>query len=99
MIGSAFAVAGLALANDSGFADAAAIWTTWWLADAAGTVIIAPVIVLWATTPLVRFPDQARWKQPRSSLSRPQSASLPTALAIRRRSEWPACLIEACLGF
>ena len=28
---------------------------TWWLADAAATLIIAPVIVLWATTPLRPF--------------------------------------------
>jgi len=52
MISSAIAVAGLVLANDSGFANAADTWTTWWLADAAGTLIIAPVIVLWATTSL-----------------------------------------------
>ena len=52
MISSAIAVAGLVLANDFGFANAADTWTTWWLADAAGTLIIAPVIVLWATTSL-----------------------------------------------
>ena len=52
MISSAIAVAGLVVANDFGFADAVHTWTRWWLADAAGVVIIAPVIVLWATTPL-----------------------------------------------
>jgi len=56
MIGSAFAVAGLALANNSDFADFAAKCTTWWLADAAGTLLIAPVIVLWAVTPLRPIP-------------------------------------------
>ena len=30
----------------------ATVWATWWLADAAATAIIAPVIVLWATTQL-----------------------------------------------
>jgi PAS domain S-box-containing protein len=30
-------------------------WATWWLADAAGTLITAPVIVLWATRPLRPF--------------------------------------------
>ncbi len=63
MISSALATAGLVLANDSGFADSAgawsvstlSTWTTWWLADAAGTVIVAPVIVLWAMTPLRRL--------------------------------------------
>src|ERR1700676_3261496 len=56
MISSAIATAGLALTNVSGFADSAGAWSvstlstwaTWWLADAAATVIVAPVIVLWA---------------------------------------------------
>jgi len=52
MIGSAIAAAGFVLANDPGFGDPAGTLTTWWLADAAGTVIVSPVIVLWATTPL-----------------------------------------------
>jgi PAS domain S-box-containing protein len=52
MIGSAIAVAGRVLPNVSAFADYAGTWTTWWIADAAGTAVIAPVIVLWATTPL-----------------------------------------------
>jgi PAS domain S-box-containing protein len=52
MIGSAIAVSGRVLPNVSAFADYAGTWTTWWLADAAGTAIITPIIVLWATTPL-----------------------------------------------
>jgi len=68
VIGSAAATAGLALARDFGFAGSvsadslgalfagsagsAGTWATWWLADVAGTVIVVPVIVLWATTPL-----------------------------------------------
>jgi PAS domain S-box-containing protein len=56
LIGSGLAVAGLILTSDFGFtvsiANPISAFVTWWLADAAGTVIIAPVIVLWATTPL-----------------------------------------------
>jgi PAS domain S-box-containing protein len=57
MISSAIAMAGQALAinfgfDDSIFTNSVGTWATWWLADAAGTVIIAPVIVLWAMTPL-----------------------------------------------
>jgi PAS domain S-box-containing protein len=55
IISSAIAVVGLVLANASAFANYADTWTTWWLAEAAGAVIIAPVIVLWATTPLRPF--------------------------------------------
>jgi PAS domain S-box-containing protein len=51
MIGAAMATAGLVLANDVGLASPAAKWTARWLADAGGTLIIAPVIVLWATKP------------------------------------------------
>ncbi len=29
-------------------ADVAAIWVTWWLGDAVGIVVVAPLIVLWA---------------------------------------------------
>ncbi len=65
MMSSAIAMAGLVLADEFGFAGSVpavslsalfagsvGTWTTWWLADAAGTVLIVPVIVLWATTPL-----------------------------------------------
>ena len=51
MIGAAMATAGLVLANDVGLASPVAKWTARWLADAGGTLIIAPVIVLWATKP------------------------------------------------
>jgi PAS domain S-box-containing protein len=59
VIGSAVAMAGKILANESGIADALNNWPmllstydTWWLADAGGSLIVAPVIVLWATAPL-----------------------------------------------
>ena len=56
MIGSAIAaLAGAILADDVDFANSANWITTlatWWLADAAGGLILAPVVVLWAMTPL-----------------------------------------------
>ena len=51
MISAAMATAGLVLANDVGFASPVAKWMARWLADAGGTLIIAPVILLWATKP------------------------------------------------
>ena len=51
MISATMAIAGLVLANDVGLASPVAKWTARWLADAGGTLIIAPVIVLWATKP------------------------------------------------
>jgi PAS domain S-box-containing protein len=58
MISSAIALAGFILANQPDFSDSVVTWLTWWLADAAGTLVIAPVVVLWAMTPLRSF---SRW--------------------------------------
>jgi PAS domain S-box-containing protein len=55
LISSGMAIAGLILANDVGFSGPVVTWTTWWLADATGTLIVAPVILLWATRPLQQF--------------------------------------------
>jgi PAS domain S-box-containing protein len=56
MVSSAIAIAGTGLANDSSLTlplvDLPAVWAKSWLADAAGTAIIAPFIILWAVTPL-----------------------------------------------
>jgi len=58
MISSTVALAGFILANEPGFSDSVVTWLTWWLADAAGTLVIAPVVVLWAMMPLRGF---SRW--------------------------------------
>jgi PAS domain S-box-containing protein len=54
MIGAALAVASRLSFNGFSFADpfvdTVAIWTKWWLVDAAGIVLITPVILLWANT-------------------------------------------------
>jgi PAS domain S-box-containing protein len=52
MISSTIVLAGFILAGKLSFSDPAATWLTWWLADAAGTLLIAPVVVLWAMMPL-----------------------------------------------
>ena len=55
MISSTIALAGFILANKLSFSDSVVTWLTWWLADAAGTLVIAPVVVLWAMMPLRSF--------------------------------------------
>ncbi|MEH2568545.1 MASE1 domain-containing protein [Bradyrhizobium sp. AZCC 2289] len=59
IISSTVALAGFIPANTPGFSDSVVTWLTWWLADAAGTLVIAPVVVLWATMPLRGFSE---WK-------------------------------------
>jgi PAS domain S-box-containing protein len=55
MISSTIALAGFILANKLSFSDSVVTWVTWWLGDAAGTLVIAPVVVLWAMMPLHSF--------------------------------------------
>jgi PAS domain S-box-containing protein len=55
IISSTIALAGFILANTLSFSDSVVTWLTWWLADAAGTLVIAPVVVLWAIMPLRSF--------------------------------------------
>ena len=52
MISSTIALAGFILADKLSFSDSIVTWLTWWLADAAGTLVIAPVVVLWAIMPV-----------------------------------------------
>jgi PAS domain S-box-containing protein len=52
MIGSTIALAGFILANDVSLRSSFLSWVAWWLADATGILIIVPVVVLWAPTPL-----------------------------------------------
>ena len=54
MISSTVVLAGFILANKMSLSTSAVTWFTWWLADAAGTLLIAPVIMLWAMMPLRR---------------------------------------------
>ena len=47
-ISATLGVASLHLAGYAETADLASIWMTWWLGDAAGALVVTPVVVLWA---------------------------------------------------
>lgn len=47
------------LTNKLGFSDSVVTWLTWWLADAAATLVITPVIVLGA---MMRLRSSSKWK-------------------------------------
>jgi signal transduction histidine kinase len=44
-------VTSLSLTGYASWSDFGAIWLTWWLGDAAGALVIAPPLVLWAGNP------------------------------------------------
>jgi signal transduction histidine kinase/ActR/RegA family two-component response regulator len=48
-------VTSLVLASFADWARYGAIWTTWWLGDATGDLIFAPVIILWGIRPRWRW--------------------------------------------
>jgi PAS domain S-box-containing protein len=62
MVGSAMATGGAILGDEIEFANSTGwmtaghltTWATWWLADAATGLVVAPVVVLWAVTPVRR---------------------------------------------
>lgn len=57
-------VTSLALGGFAPWEDYASIWLTWWLGDATGDLLFAPVVLLWSTNP------QMRWR-PRAGLEAP----------------------------
>ena len=48
-------VASLSLGGYTRWADFGSIWFTWWLGNAAGDLVVAPVLVLWSVDPRVRM--------------------------------------------
>src|SRR5204863_3539455 len=57
IISPAFGVTGLALACFADWTNYSAIWLTWWLGDATGDLLIAPLIILWS------IPSKRRWNR------------------------------------
>jgi PAS domain S-box-containing protein len=64
MLGTAGAIAAQLFTAGPDFYAVAVTAAIWWLADAAGTMIVAPAIVLWATPPLR---EGAKWDLPKTA--------------------------------
>ncbi|OAE99858.1 PAS domain S-box protein [Bradyrhizobium centrolobii] len=58
VISSTIVLGGFIFASKLNFSDSVVTWLTWWLADAAGTLVIAPVVVLWA---MMRRRSFSKW--------------------------------------
>ena len=50
-ISATIGVTSLTLGGFANVADGASIWLTWWLGDAAGGIIVAPLVILWSAHP------------------------------------------------
>ena len=51
VISATVGVGSLNLAGYADWSEVRSIWTTWWMGDLAGALVITPAIVLWGTTP------------------------------------------------
>jgi diguanylate cyclase (GGDEF)-like protein len=58
-ISATFGVTSLALGGYASWANYGAIWSTWWLGDAVGAVIVGPLLMVWISKPDRRL----RWPQ------------------------------------
>jgi integral membrane sensor domain MASE1 len=52
IISATLGVGSLSLAGYADWSEFRSIWTTWWMGDLAGALVITPALVLWGTTPL-----------------------------------------------
>src|SRR5215472_11390265 len=50
-VSATFGIASLAVTGFAPWNDAGSIWLTWWLGDAAGDILVAPFLILWAIEP------------------------------------------------
>lgn len=57
-VGASVGTLGLALAAQAEWSNFARSWLTWWLSHAAGALIIAPALILWAMNPSIRWRPQ-----------------------------------------
>jgi len=58
VISPTIGVTSLALAGFVDWAKYGAVWVTWWLGDATGDLIFAPVVILWAIAPPPRWSNK-----------------------------------------
>lgn len=54
-VAATFGVTSLCLGGFAKWTTYGAVWSTWWLGDAAGDVIVAPLLILWSAAPRLRW--------------------------------------------
>jgi len=61
-ISATIGVASLAVGGLAAWTEIGPIWLTWWLGDVTGALIVAPLVILWATRPRMRWPRRKPWE-------------------------------------
>ncbi|MBI2360496.1 MAG: MASE1 domain-containing protein [Deltaproteobacteria bacterium] len=54
-VSATFGVTSLSLGGYASWSDYGAVWFTWWLGDAGGDLIVAPLLLLWGLNPRIRW--------------------------------------------
>ena len=62
LAGATVGVASLALGGAAPWGSLGGIWLTWWLGDMGGNLIVAPLLILWRTTPHNGWKRWRRWE-------------------------------------
>jgi diguanylate cyclase (GGDEF)-like protein len=55
MVSATIGVTSLSLGGFAAWSDYLNVWVTWWLGDAVGDAVVAPLFLLWAFNPTVRW--------------------------------------------
>ncbi|MGH7455162.1 MAG: MASE1 domain-containing protein, partial [bacterium] len=61
-VSATFGVTSLCLGSFANWANYASIWLTWWLGDAMGDLVVAPLLILWIANPDGRG-SRIRWSR------------------------------------
>ncbi|HLB13671.1 MAG TPA: MASE1 domain-containing protein [Burkholderiales bacterium] len=62
LVSATFGVTTLCLGGVASWASYGPIWLTWWLGNAAGALIVAPLVLLWARNPRLRWNRKQFWE-------------------------------------
>ena len=54
-VAATWGVTTLALGGYASWTDYGSVWLTWWLGDAVGALFVAPLLIVWRVTPIVRW--------------------------------------------
>ena len=91
VISASIGVLTLALAGFAPWEKFAPIWTTWWLGDVAGALVVTPVIVLWAESARRRF-DYREWSDSVAVLGSAAAVGVVAFSPLLPRSEYTSPL-------